>query len=129
MKHLEQLNLKIFLQGGNLLSEQECSKNPKLYDHITLKVIAGNKKIKVDGQVKKVPVYELLEVAFRKSETIFKVMTFNKEQIKAFIETPTSGLSMAFWKTLPPKVKLEKHCEEIVHDNLGLAYTLEFIEL
>lgn len=129
MKHLEQVNLKIFLQGGNLLSEKECSKNPKFYNHITLKVIAGNKKVKVDGQIKKVPVYELLEIALRKSETIFKVMTFDKEQIKAFIETPTTGISMAFWKTLPAKVRIEKHCEEIVHDSLGFAYTLEYIEL
>lgn len=129
MKQLEQINLKIFLQGRNLLSESECAKNPRTnYNHITLKVIDGFKKIKVDGQPKKVPSFALLDVAIRKSTTIFKVMSFNKEQIKAFLETPISGMSMAHWKSLPSKVKLEKHAEEFVHDFSGFAYELEYIE-
>lgn len=127
-KQIEQVNLRIILQGRILMSEQECSKNSN-YDHFTMRILSHYKKQKVDNQIKKIPVFELLNVATRKSYTVFKNMVFNKEQVKGFLETPTTSISPAFWKTLPLKVRLEKHAEEIVHDCNGLGYELQLIEL
>lgn len=128
MKIIEQVNLNIILQGRVMMSEQECSKNSKGYDSFTMKILSGYKKVKTGNKIEKQPVFELLPITTRRQRTIFKNMSFNKEQIKAFVETPTQGISPAFWKTLPIKVRIEKHCEEIVHDNCGLGYSLQYVE-
>lgn len=128
MKIIEQVNLNIILQGRVMMSEKECSENPKGYDSFTMKILAGYKKVKTGNKIEKQPIFELLPITVRRQRTIFKNMSFNREQIKAFVETPTQGISPLFWKTLPIKVRIEKHCEEIVHDNCGLGYSLQYVE-
>lgn len=119
MNQIQQANLKIFLRGRKRLSEQECSKNSnKNYDYASTKIIAGYKNNK--------PIFETITVPMRKHQLVFKHMTFRREQISYMLETPLYGEK--FWKTLPDKVKIQKHCEQIVHDCCGVGYELEFKE-
>lgn len=116
MSKIKSLNLTITLQGRVLLSEQECSKNSKTkYDHFHMRVFDGKKS-------------ETLNIATRKSHTAFRVMNFNKEQIKYMLETPTVGTSPKQWKHMSVNQKIDSHCKDIAHDFSGINYkfTLEY---
>lgn len=107
---IKQLNLTITLRGKVLLSEKECSKNPKTsYDHFNLKVFDGKKT-------------ETLHITTRKSRTAFRVMHFNRDQVEYMLETPVPGISIKQWKFLLLHQKLDLHCKNIVHDLQGINY-------
>ena len=109
------VRLSVVLPGRIMLSEQECSKNPKeSYKHESVSIpIKGHK-------------WETIHYAVRKYRTAKEVVNISLESYKYMIsnEVP-SWMSPKIWKQLNAKERLNEHMKRISESLNGLSYTFE----
>lgn len=115
------VNLSITLRGNVMLSEQECSKNPKeCYNY--------HKQVVSDKKGKK----ETIVFTTRKNRLIRQSINLTKEAYEYMIsdEVPewySTGVPKK-WKSLSKKEKLELHLKTICDSLNGESFTYQVFE-
>ena len=113
--------LSLELQGSTMLSEQECSKNPKdSYDYFTMRVAKDAK-----GKQK-----ETITVAVRKSKTIKQNIKLSKEAYDYMTDgkiCPDSKLK-GVWSNYTAHQRIKYHCGQIAEALGAIGFTFEILD-
>lgn len=114
------VNLSLTLPGSVLLSEQECSKNPKeSYDHFRMEVrkdVKGKKK-------------EIIHVAVRKSKTVKQNIRLSREAYDYMTDSkicPDPKLQRS-WGRYTANQRLEYHCSQIAEALGAIGFSFEVL--
>ena len=114
------VRLSICVPGAQMLSSQECDKNPKdSYDTVRITINAREK----GKQVKKTYVSKV-----RKSRTVNQVINITEESYKYMVTTPPANIPHKVWSNLPRKERLKCHFDLISHDLNGISYTFDILD-
>lgn len=115
------VNLSLELQGGTMLSEQECSKNPKeSYNHFQMTI---NKDPK--GRKK-----ETIQVAVRKSRTIMQNIKLSREAYDYMVDgkiCPDPKLQKV-WMKYTERERLNWHCSQIAEALGATGFSFSILE-
>lgn len=114
------VSLTIVLKGSTMLSEQECSKNPKeSYDYNTLVV--------EDPKTKK---RETLHYQTRKCENARQSIQMTKEAYNYMIDKSAcpEWEKMFFWTKMSKKQRLESHLKRTMEYFGGISFSYEVFE-
>jgi hypothetical protein len=107
------INLSIILPGSVLLSEQECSKNPK-FDVISVKDTDNKGSF---------------DVAIRKSKEAKQVIHLTQEAYDEFTSTKAPyGMKQFLWSKFSKKEKVNWHCKQICEALGGISYLFEILD-
>lgn len=114
------VNLSLTLPGSIMLSEQECSKNPKKsYSHFSMKVRTSAESNKT----------ETINVSVRKSRTIKQNIKLSKEAYDYMTnkdELPDPKLKKE-WGRLTINQRLQYHCKQIAETLGAVDFTFEVL--
>lgn len=128
------ISLTFVLPGSILLSEQECSKNPK-NSYITHKIMLPHS---IKGKKMK-PVYKPIFVKTRKTRTVTQHINMTTEAYLYMLNTPTTsklsrmvknkskGIVRA-WDLLSEHEKLSAHFDLIASDLHAISYFYEILQ-
>lgn len=114
--------LSLELQGGTMLSEKECSKNPKkrkdYYDYFCMEVVDsdGNRKT--------------INVAVRKSKTVKQNIKLSKEAYDYMTDKkicPDPKLNKK-WDKLTLNQRLQYHCGQIAEALGAIGFSFEVLD-
>jgi hypothetical protein len=141
------VRLSLDVQGAQLLSEQECSKNPKeSYNTEIISVEASTKSGK--------PVREILTINTRKNRIIKQSLNISKEAYNYYVsdnEPPTERLAKriylkkevgkqpngkpnkvtvetTLWAQYTPKQRLNWHMSKIAESLGAIGYSFEILD-
>lgn len=114
------VNLSLTLPGGVMLSEQECSKNPKdSYNHFRMEVKDAKGKNK-----------EVINVSVRKSKAIKQNIKLSKEAYDYMTNKnnyPTPKLKKE-WEKFSINQRLQYHCGQIAEALGAIGFTFEVLD-
>lgn len=117
------VNLSLELQGGTMLSEQECSKNSKkkgdCYDYFRMEVKDTNNKSR-----------EIINVAVRKSRTVRQNIKLSQEAYDYMTgkdNCPTPKLKKE-WEKFSVHQRLKYHCAQIAEALGAIGFTFEVLD-
>lgn len=130
------VSLSLELQGGTMLSEQECSKNPKeSYNEDKVLISYTKGKSKNQKTVKK-----LLVINTRKQRSVSQNINICEEAYDYMLCTPTSPklakpirtdkhgeVVKRVWDTLSIHERLKHHFDLIAHDFGAISYSYEIL--
>lgn len=129
------ISLTFVLPGSTLLSEQECSKNPK-ESYITHEIMVSNTKGK--GKYRKT-ITKSLYVHTRKARTTSQHINMSTEAYLHMLSTPvnakltkivkmTKSGAIRAWDLLSKHERLTHHLDLIAHDLHAISYEYEVLE-
>lgn len=131
------VRLSLSVPGAQLLSEQECSKNPKI-SYNDEKVIITNFKQKGKNQKE---ITKHIVIKTRKQRPVIQNISICKEAYKYMLSTPTStkfnkptkrnkngDVVERMWDTMSVHERLKKHFDLIAHDFRAISYNYEILE-
>lgn len=115
------VSLSLELPGSSMLSEQECSKEPKKnYSYFRMKICSGKKKKNE----------ETIQVAVRKTRTIKQNLKLSREAYDYMTDNkacPDQKLRK-IWGRLTVNQRLQYHCQQIA-DTLGaVGFSFEVLD-
>lgn len=117
------ISLSLELQGGTMLSEQECSGNSKkkkdCYDYFRMKVEDDKGKNK-----------EVIIVPIRKSKTIKQNIKLSKEAYDYMISEDSCPVSKSVkeWRRLTKNQRLQYHCKLIAEHFGAIGFHFEILD-
>ena len=112
------------VQGANMMSSQECDKNPKEnYNKHKMLVSYTKKKGKFPKKVT-----ELIVFSTRKQTLITHSINMYEEAYKFMLETPVAPYNQKTWKKLSINEKLKAHFDIIAYDFNALSYSYEILD-
>lgn len=124
------LSLTFVLQGGILLSSQECEENPKK-NYTTSKMLLP--ELEGKGKHRKT-VMKPITIKTRKARTITQHINMNTDAYLYMLNTPVSAKwakvvkGKRAWDLLSEKERLKHHLDLIAHDLHALSYTYEVLK-
>lgn len=118
------VRLSLNVPGAQLLSEQECSENPK-ESYNEHKVLAKFTKGKGKSAKK---IKKLFIIKTRKQKTVIHNMSICKEAYYHMLKTPTSDKMFKMWNTLSEHEKLKAHFDLIAHDFHAVSYSYKILD-
>lgn len=112
------VNLSLTLQGGVLLSEQECSKNPKKnYDSFDITVTDENRK------------RSTLHVSVRKCQEVRQNIRLSREAYDYMTEDfPPEPRMKKQWKSMSSYMRVQWHCRNIAESMGATGFTFEILD-
>lgn len=112
------------VQGANMMSSQECDKNPKEnYNKHKMLVSYMKKKGKFPKKVT-----ELIVFNTRKQTVITHSINMYEETYNFMLETPVAPYNQKTWKKLSIHEKLKAHFDIIAYDFNALSYSYEILD-
>ena len=115
------LNLSLTLPGSVMLSEQECSKNPKdCYDNFSMKVCKDAK-----GKQK-----EIIHIKTRKSKPAKQNIKLSREAYDYMTDgkiCPDSKLKK-IWGNYTAHQRIKYHCRQIAEALGAISFTFEVLD-
>lgn len=131
------VSLSLFVPGANMLSSQECEKNPKdSYDENKITVSYTKGKGKKAQKVKKTYVFMT-----RKQRLITQNININREAYEYMLQTPTTtklskpvkrnnagDVIQRVWDTMSVDARLKEHFNLIAHDFRAVSYSYEILD-
>lgn len=131
------ISLSLFIQGANMLSSQECDKNPKEnYEKHKMFITDSDKKGKHQKE-SKIPIIFYT----RKQKLITQNINICKEAYDYMLSTPTSNklakplkvnksgeVVKRVWDTLTIHERLKKHFDLIANDFRAASYSYEILD-
>lgn len=112
------------VQGANMMSSQECDKNPKEnYNKHKMLVSYMKKKGKFPKKVT-----ELIVFHTRKQKVITHNINMCEEAYKFMLETPVAPYNQKTWKKLSIHEKLKAHFDIIAYDFKAISYSYEILD-
>ncbi len=130
------ISLSLLIPGADMLSPQECEKNPKdNYDNHKLLI----SYIKGEGKKQK-RVKEILNIKTRKHKLVTQNINICKEAYDYMLSTPTStkfskpvktnkdgDVVKTVWDNLSIRERLKHHFDLIAHDFNAASYSYEIL--
>ena len=130
------VRLSLLVQGANMLSSQECEKNPEEnYDKQKVVVIYT----KGNGKNKKI-IKKPLTINIRKQKLINQNISICEEAYNHMLSTPTAKKFLRptktnkngevierVWDTLSVHERLKQHFDLIAHDLRAVSYNYEIL--
>lgn len=111
------VRLSIVIPGRTLLSEQECSKNPK--ENYTYSKMSVNKDEKGKSKI-------TIHIAERKCKTAKQNIQLSKEAYDYMIGTGSA--TVKGWKSFSKNQKVNYHCSKIAEALGGISYHFEILD-
>lgn len=130
------VRLSISIPGAQMLSSQECDKNPKeSYDESKVLIKHTKGKGKHQKEAKK-----LLVIQTRKQKLVIQNINICEEAYKSMLSSPTSAkfskptkknkngdVIERVWDTMSVHERLKKHFDQIAHDLHAVSYSYEIL--
>lgn len=131
------VRLSLSIQGADMLSSQECEKNPKESYNESVTIIKYSKgKGKNQKEVKK-----SLVIKVRKQKLITQLINLTEEAYKYMLSTPTSSkylkavkknnageIIQRVWDVMSIHDRLKKHFDLIANDFHAISYKYEILD-
>lgn len=131
------VSLSFFVPGANMLSSQECDKNPKENyneDKILIRLTKGKGKHQKERE-------KSLIICTRKQKLAIQKLNICEEAYKYMLSTPTSvklsrptkrnkdgDVIERVWDTMPVHKRLKKHFDLLAHDFHAVSYSYEILD-
>ena len=123
MSYEPKIRLNIALQGSVMMSEQECSKNPKSsYESFSMKFPMLHKKTKKKS-IEYVHVNKI-----RKCIPARQVINISNEAYFEMIGTCPAWEKLLDWKRYSVKQKLNSHFSMMTKQLGGISFSYEFLD-
>lgn len=130
------ISLSLLVQGANMLSSQECEKNPKeSYNEHKMLISYTKGKGKNQKTSKK-----LLVIQTRKQKLVTQNINICEEAYKHMLSTPTSAkfskptkknkagdVIERVWDTMSVHERLKEHFDLMAHDLHAVSYSYEIL--
>lgn len=131
------VSLSFFVPGANMLSSQECDKNPKENyneDKMLIRLTKGKGKHQKERE-------KSLIIRTRKQKLAIQKLNICEEAYKYMLSTPTSvklsrptkrnkdgDVIERVWDTMPVHERLKKHFDLLAHDFHAVSYSYEILD-
>jgi hypothetical protein len=131
------VSLSFFVPGANMLSSQECDKNPKKNyneDKMLIRLTRGKGKHRKERE-------KSLIIRTRKQKLAIQKLNICEEAYKYMLSTPTSvklsrptkrnkdgDVIKRVWDTMSIHERLKKHFDLLAHDFHAVSYSYEILD-
>lgn len=131
------VSLSFFVPGANMLSSQECDKNPKKNyneDKMLIRFAKGKGKHQKERE-------KSLIIRTRKQKLAIQKLNICEEAYKYMLSTPTSvklsrptkrnkdgDVIERVWDTMSVHERLKKHFDLLAHDFHAVSYSYEILD-
>lgn len=131
------VSLSFFVPGANMLSSQECDKNPKENyneDKMLIRFTKGKGKHQKERE-------KFLIIRTRKQKLAIQKLNICEEAYKYMLSTPTSvklsrptkrnkdgDVIERVWDTMSVHERLKKHFDLLAHDFHAVSYSYEILD-
>lgn len=131
------VSLSFFVPGANMLSSQECDKNPKKNyneDKMLIRFTKGKGKYQKERE-------KYMIIRTRKQKLAIQKLNICEEAYKYMLSTPTSvklsrptkrnkdgDVIERVWDTMSVHERLKKHFDLLAHDFHAVSYSYEILD-
>lgn len=131
------VSLSFFVTGANMLSSQECDKNPKENyneDKMLIRLTRGKGKHQKERE-------KYMIIRTRKQKLAIQKLNICEEAYKYMLSTPTSvklsrptkrnkdgDVIERVWDTMSVHERLKKHFDLLAHDFHAVSYSYEILD-